>query len=118
GGGGRGGGGGMFGPQSSANAQGYLDAQWYVDASIRKSFLKNDAASISLSVNDIFGTRKFIQHSENDLFVQDYTRLVNPQMLRLNFNWRFGKIDTDLFRRKNIKGQMEGMQDASQSIGM
>jgi ferric enterobactin receptor len=118
GGGGRGGGGGMFGPQSSANAQGYLDAQWYVDASIRKSFLKNDAASVSLSVNDIFGSRKFIQHSENEYFVQDYSRLVNPTMFRLNFNWRFGKIDTELFRRKNIKGQMEGMQDASQSIGM
>jgi ferric enterobactin receptor len=120
GGGGRGGGGGggMFGPQTSANAQGYLDAQWYVDASIRKSFLKNDAASISLSVNDIFGSRKFIQHSENEYFVQDYSRLINPTMFRLNFNWRFGKIDTELFRRKNIKGQMEGMQDATQSIGM
>ncbi len=112
--GGRGGGGGRggFGPQTSSNAQGYLDAKWYADASIRKSFLKNDAASISLSVNDIFGSRKTIQHSESDLFVQDYSRLVNPTMFRLNFNWRFGKVDTDLFRRKNIKGQMEGMQDA------
>jgi outer membrane receptor protein involved in Fe transport len=117
--GGMGGGGrGMFGPQSSSNAQGYLDAQWYADVSIRKSFLKNDAASVSLSVNDIFGTRKFIQHSENDLFVQDYSRLVNPTMFRLNFNWRFGKVDTDLFRRKNLKGQMEGMQDATQGVGM
>ena len=108
----------MFGPQSSSNAQGYLDAQWYADASVRYSFLKNDAASISLSVNDIFGSRKFIQHSENEYFVQDYSRLVNPTMFRLNFNWRFGKIDTDLFRRKNLKGQMEGMQDASQNMGM
>lgn len=118
-GGGRGGGrGGMFGPQASGNAQGYLDAQWYVDASVRKAFLKNDAASISLSINDIFGSRKFLQHSENDYFVQDYSRLVNPQMIRLNFAWRFGKLDTDLFRRKNIKGQMEGMQDAAQGVGM
>lgn len=113
---GRGGGGGMFGPQSSANAQGYLDAQWYVDASVRYSFLKNDAASLSLSVNDVFGTRKFIQHSENEYFVQDYSRLINPTMFRLNFNYRFGKIDTDLFRRKNLKGQMEGMQDATMGM--
>jgi outer membrane receptor protein involved in Fe transport len=113
-----GGGGGMFGPQQASSAQGYLDANWSIDASIRKSFMKNDAASISLSVNDVFATRKFNQHSENDYFVQDYSRLVNPQMVRLNFNWRFGKMDTDLFRRKNIKGQIEGMQDATQSIGM
>jgi outer membrane receptor protein involved in Fe transport len=112
----RGGGHGMFGPQSSANAQGYLDAQWYVDASVRYSFLKNDAASISLSVNDIFGSRKFTQHSENEYFVQDYSRLFNPTMFRLNFNWRFGKVDTDLFRRKNLKGQMEGMQDATMGM--
>lgn len=117
-GGGGGGGRGGFGPQTSSTAQGYLDAQWYADASVRKSFLKNDAASISLSVNDIFGSRKTIQHSESDLFVQDYSRLVNPTMFRLNFNWRFGKLDTDLFRRKNVKGQMEGMQDATQNIGM
>jgi hypothetical protein len=108
----------MFGPQSSSSSQGYLDANWSVDASIKRTFMKNDMASLSLSVNDIFATRKFNQHSENEYFVQDYSRLVNPQMFRLNFNWRFGKLDTELFRRKNIKGQMEGMQDASQSIGM
>jgi outer membrane receptor protein involved in Fe transport len=104
-------GGGPFGPQSSSASQGYLDAYWTMDASIRRSFLKNDAASISLSMNDIFASRYFIQHSENEYFVQDYSRIMNPQMLRLNFNWRFGKLDTDLFRRKNMKGMMEGMQD-------
>jgi len=113
-----GGGRGMFGQQASSSSQGYLDANWGVDISIKKSFLKNDAASLSLSMNDVFASRKFIQHSENDYFVQDYSRLVNPQMLRLNFNWRFGKLDTDLFRRKNIKGQIEGMQDATQNVGM
>ncbi len=113
---GGGGGRGMFGPQTSSTAQGYLDAQWYVDASVRKSFGKADAMSISLSCNDIFASRKTLQHSESDLFVQDYSRLVNPQLFRLNFNWRFGKLDTDLFRRKNLKGQMEGMQDAAQGM--
>jgi outer membrane receptor protein involved in Fe transport len=109
---------GVTGPQSSANAQGYLEAQWYTDISIRKSFLKNDAASLSLSVSDIFGTRKYIQYSESDLFIQNYSRLINPTMFRLSFNWRFGKMDMDVFRRKNMKGQMEGMQDASQNMGM
>jgi outer membrane receptor protein involved in Fe transport len=114
-GGGRGGG---FMMQSNSSSQGYLDANWSVDAALRWTFMKNDMASLSLSVNDIFASRRFTQHTENEYFVQDYSRLVNPQLVRLNFSWRFGKIDTDLFRRKNLKGQMEGMQDASQNIGM
>jgi ferric enterobactin receptor len=112
------GGGGGFMMQSNSSAQGYLDANWSIDAALKWTFLKNDMASVSLSVNDIFGTRKFIQHTEGEYFVQDYSRLVNPTMFRLNFSWRFGKMDTDLFRRKNMKGQMEGMQDASQNAGM
>jgi hypothetical protein len=39
-------------------------------------------------------------------------------MFRLIFNWRFGKMDMDVLRRKNMKGQMGGMQDASQNMGM
>ncbi len=106
-----------FGPQNSSTTQGYMDAQWFADASLRKTFLKNEAASLTLSVNDIFGTRKFIQHTESDYFVQDYSRISNPTMFRLSFNWRFGKVDKDLFRRKNIKGQMD-MQDTDQGMGM
>jgi len=104
--------------QSNSSSQGYLDANWSVDAALRWTFMKADMASLSLSVNDIFGTRRFTQHTENEYFVQDYSRLVNPQLVRLNFSFRFGKMDTDLFRRKNVKGQMEGMQDASQNVGM
>jgi hypothetical protein len=31
--------------------------------------------------------------------------------LRLQFNWRFGKFDASLFKRKNMKGEMEGMSE-------
>lgn len=103
--------------QASSAAQGYLDANWSTDIAIKKTFLKNDAASLSLSVNDIFATRKFLQHSESDYFVQDYSRLTNPRMVRLNFSWRFGKFDTDIFRRKNLKGMTEGMKDATDGMG-
>lgn len=112
----RGGGGGHM-MQASSAAQGYLDANWSVDIAIKKTFLKNDAASLSLSVNDIFATRKFLQHSESGYFVQDYSRLSNPQTVRLNFSWRFGKFDTDVFRRKNLKGMAEGMKDATEGMG-
>lgn len=117
GGGGRGGygggmGGGMWGGSASA-AQGYIRPNYGVDAAIRYDFLKNRTASLSLNVNDIFRTKLYDAHSESPLFVQDAERRRDPQVFRLNFNWRFGKFDASLFKRKNNRSendtQMEGM---------
>ena len=112
GGGGRGGGGGgMFGGGGSTpSAQGFIRPLYGVDIAIRKDFLKNNAASITLQVNDIFRTRLNSVHSESAFFVQDTDRRRDPQVARLNFNWRFGKIDVSLFKRKNTKIDTEGMQ--------
>ncbi len=103
--GGRGGFGG--GGSSSSTAQGYIGANWFVDLSVRKSWGKNDAMSLTLSGNDVFGTQRVIQHTENQYFVQNYNRLSNPYTFRLNFAWRFGERDVDLFRRKS-KGAADG----------
>jgi outer membrane receptor protein involved in Fe transport len=116
GGGGRGGGGGMFGGgggfgQQPASAQGYIKPQYGVDFSIKKEFLKNNAASLTLQVNDIFRTKLSATHSESIYFVQDNQRRRDPQVVRLNFNWRFGKFDISLFKRKNLRGESEGMQN-------
>ena len=106
GGGGRGGGfgGGGFGGGNAA-AQGFIRPQFDVDAAIRFDFLKERAASISLSVNDLFKTRKFDSHSEAPGFIQDIVRKRDQQVFRLNFNWRFGKFDNSLFKRKNTKAE-------------
>ena len=98
-----GGGGGMFGQTSSS--QGYVRANYYVDAGLRYEFLKNKQASLSLNVNDIFKTRRSDVHSESVYFTQDVFRRRDAQILRLNFNWRFGKFDANLFKRKNNKNQ-------------
>jgi outer membrane receptor protein involved in Fe transport len=98
---GGGGYGGMFG-QTTAS-QGYVRPSYGVDAAVRYEFLKNKTASISLNVNDIFRTRKQDIHSESPFFVQDALRRRDPQVFRLNFNWRFGKFDTSLFKRKNMR---------------
>jgi outer membrane receptor protein involved in Fe transport len=99
GGGGRGGGGGGWGrPQTTA--QGYIRPQWEVDASVRYEFLKERRASVSLSFNDVFRSDANRVYSESAYFVQDTYRLRDPQFIRLNFNYRFGKFDTSLFRRK------------------
>lgn len=106
--------GGMGGPwnQSQSASQGYIKANWGMDIAIKKSFLKNNAASVSLNISDIFRTRINSQYSYSDYFVQNYDRLRDPQMFRLNFSYRFGKIDFSLFKRKSTKGE----QNAGESM--
>jgi outer membrane receptor protein involved in Fe transport len=106
GGGGYGGGmGGMFGGGGLSAAQGYIRPNYGVDAAIRFEFLKEKKASISLNVNDIFKTRKYDSYTETAFFIQDSQRWRDAQMFRLNFNWRFGKFDANLFKRKDTKAE-------------
>jgi len=116
GGGGRGGGGGggMFGGAPQPSAQGYVNPNYGLDIALRKDFLKNKAASITLSVNDVLKTRKYSYYSYSTIVTQNYERVRDQQIFRLNFNYRFGKIDMSLFKRKNNKAGMEGIQDAQQ----
>lgn len=100
GGGGRGGFGG-FGQTSSA--QGYVKPVYYVDAAMRYSFMKEDRATVSLNISDIFRSRVSDVHSEAPGFIQDAIRRRDAQVLRLNFSWRFGKFDASLFKRKSNK---------------
>ena len=116
GGGGRGGGM-MFGGGSQPSAQGYIKPVYGADIAIKKEFLKNNAASLTLQFSDIFRTRVYSTHAESPYFLQDNQRRRDPQMVRLNFNWRFGKLDVALFKRKNMKNEMENMQNAQQGMG-
>jgi len=98
------GGGNQGGPpnmQSQSSSQGYIKAFYGVDFAVKKTFLKNDAASVSLSISDIFRTHWSDQYSYSTFFTQEYDRLRDPQMVRLNFSYRFGKMDVSLFKRKS-----------------
>lgn len=114
-GGGGGRGGGVFGGGPQTLAQGYTLPRYYdVDAAIRKDWTwkGGQGASLTLSVNDIFRTGNRTQ-SYATYFSQYTERYRDPQLLRLNFSYRFGKIDVSLFKRKNTKadqsGSMEGI---------
>jgi hypothetical protein len=105
----------MGGPsmmQSQSASQGYIKSFWGTDIAVKKTFLKNDAAAITLSVSDIFRTRATSQYSQSEYFVQNYNRLRDPQMIKLNLSYRFGKIDALLFKRKSNSSinATEGMQ--------
>ncbi|MFZ9386861.1 MAG: outer membrane beta-barrel protein [Chitinophagaceae bacterium] len=109
GGGGRGGHGGMFG--QSTSAQGYVRPVYYADVAFRYTFLKENRGSLSVNVSDIFRTRVSDIHSESPYFIQDVFRRRDPQILRVNFNWRFGKFDASLFKRKNQREPDSGNND-------
>jgi ferric enterobactin receptor len=107
---------GMGGPpfgQSQSSSQGYISPSWGIDIAVKKTFLKSKALSATLSFNDIFRTRVSNQYSYSEYFVQHYNRLRDPQMIRLNFAYRFGKIDMSLFKRKNMKSD-SGAGDSMQ----
>ncbi len=106
-------GGGMFG-QTQNIAQGYILPVYGVDISFKKDFLKNKAASLTLQINDIFRSRTYETHAETVYFIQDNYRQRDPQVVRLNFSWRFGKFDVALFKRKNMKGETDSMQGMGQ----
>jgi len=102
----RGGHGGWGGPTSTA--QGYTIPVGYVDFSIRKDFWKR-TGSLTLSMQDIFRSRRTGSFTESDYFSQETWRRRDPQLVRVNFSYRFGKFDVSLFRRKNTRTETEGM---------
>ena len=105
-----------FGSTVSGSAQGYSKPTGGVDASIKYEFLKNKMASITLSVSDIFRTRVNDVYTYSNYFTQDAFRRRDPQFFRLQFNYRFGKFDASLFKRKNLKGDADSMQGSMQGV--
>lgn len=121
---GRGGGGGgrMHGGGNLSTANGYTEPVYGFDLAIKKDFLKDKSASISLSMNDFLRTKVYRVHSRSDFSntiysIQENERRRDPQLVRLNLNWRFGKFDVALFKRKNLKAEQEGMQNGMQGMG-
>lgn len=101
-------GGGVYGFTQNL-AQGYIEPVYGVDIALRKEFLKNRTASLTLQVNDIFRSRAYKTHAATAFFIQDNYRLRDPQVFRLNFNWHFGKFDAALFKRKNTKTELDNL---------
>lgn len=107
---------GMYGGTQAAGSNGYVNPNYGMDLSIRRDIIKNKsgqgyAGSLTLSMSDVFRTRIYDATTNSDFFVQNLSRRRDPQVLRLQFNWRFGKMDASLFKRKNMKGEAEGMRE-------
>jgi len=110
GGGGGGMGGGGMGGGTDNTVQGYVLPTYGLDLSMKKEFGKSKNMTLTLSVQDVLRTRVQYTHSETDLFIQDTFKRRDWQLFRLNFSWKFGKVDSALFKRKNMKQGGEGME--------
>ncbi|WP_436486146.1 TonB-dependent receptor domain-containing protein [Chitinophaga sp. ARDCPP14] len=85
--------------------QGEREPKWSADAAIKKDLLKNKALSISLGIADIFNTDRNLTYTTTSFSEQENYRKRATRELRLNATWRFGKMDTHLFKRKNNKSK-------------
>ncbi len=72
--------------------------------------MKNKAASLTLNMRDIFGTDINATITNSDFFYQTTSRIRDPRIVRLNFSYRFGKLNATLFKHKNMKSNSEGME--------
>ncbi len=100
----------MWGPNpAQSSSQGYLDSYWAVDLSVRKTLLDRKLI-LSLSFSDIFRSKHYVSVTQSDFFFQNYDRISNPQMIRFNVMWMFGKVDASLFKRLS-KGTGESSMD-------
>lgn len=99
-------GGGPGGPmmQAQSSSQGYIQPFYGLDLAFKKSFLKNDVATVTLSFNDIFRTRGNTQILTGEGFNQTYYRLNNPQNIRLNISFRFGQMTNIMFKKNSDSG--------------
>ncbi|HWB24583.1 MAG TPA: TonB-dependent receptor [Chitinophagaceae bacterium] len=110
-GGGQGRGGGFFGGPTGS-AQGYSYPFYSFDMAVKKDWQwkGGNSASVTISMNDIFRTALYKTYSaaSGDVaFDQITERRRDPQILRINLSYRFGKVDADLFKRRNNTQQQD-----------
>ncbi|RBL90721.1 TonB-dependent receptor [Chitinophaga flava] len=91
--------------------QGERKPQYSIDAGIKKDMLKNKALSVSLTLNDIFNSDRNLSYTTTAFSEQENYRKRLTRELRLNATWRFGKMDYNLFKRKNNKSGKESGND-------
>ena len=91
--------------------QGKNKAEFVVDFAIRKEFLKQKAAAVTLSINDVFNTNISGQIFDTENFYQDSYRRWRVRTYRLTFTYRFGNRDFQLFGKENNRRNGNGDGD-------
>jgi outer membrane receptor protein involved in Fe transport len=80
--------------------QGKNAAQYRVDFAVRKDLLKDNRASFTFNINDVFNTHRFGNIFDTETFYQESYRRRNVRSFRISFTYKFGKADMTLFKRQ------------------
>lgn len=91
--------------------QGRNKEQYQSNFALRKEFLKNNVASLTFAINDVFNTNRFGQIYDTDDFYQDSYRRWNVRNFRLTFSYRFGNKDFNMFGGNREKRNGGGDDD-------
>ncbi|HZI53337.1 MAG TPA: outer membrane beta-barrel protein, partial [Chitinophagaceae bacterium] len=84
--------------------QGRRTPEYRVDLAVRKEFLKNNKASLTFAINDIFNTQRWGVIYDTETFYQESYRRWNVRNFRVTFSYKFGKADFSLSNRNNRDG--------------
>lgn len=85
---------------ASVTPQGKNLSEYQVDFGLRKDFLKDKKASLSFNINDIFKSQRWGSIFDTESFYQESMRRRNLRGFRINFTYKFGKNDFNLFNRE------------------
>jgi outer membrane receptor protein involved in Fe transport len=80
--------------------QGRRSPQYSVDLAMRKDFLKDNKATLTFGVNDVFNTHRFGTIYDTENFYQDSYRRRNVRSFRVTFSYKFGSADFSLMNRR------------------
>ena len=81
--------------------QGKRKSEFVVDFAMRKDFLKNNKATVTFGINDLFNTRRWGTIYDTETFYQDSFRRWNVRNFRITFSYKFGDADFSLSRRND-----------------
>lgn len=85
--------------------QGEDAPEYQVDLAMKKDFFKKKNFSVSLGLTDIFNTDRDLSWTNTSFSQSERYRKRVSRELRLNVSWRFGKMDTHLFKKKGKDGE-------------
>jgi outer membrane receptor protein involved in Fe transport len=86
--------------------QGKTKPQYGIDFGFLKEIYKK--ASINLTVNDIFNTRRNGAIYDTPDYYQELSRRRETRYVKLTLMYRFGKVDASIFKRKATKPSNSG----------
>lgn len=82
------------------------------DFAVKKDFLKNDKATFTFSVNDIFDSQRFGVIYDTDNFYQETYRRRSVRSFRVSLSYKFGDANFSLFKKNGGGGSGDNGYDS------